>query len=363
MNRQAVSRTVLALLVVGLAFLAVDLATTLPPLTPSKITLFSAVALMPALAAVVPKIAVALYPLIVIWMIVFQVGMTTLLLTFVITVGVVAICKRTGWAVALALMILFSPPITEPYVDWGLTVSDFAVRLFLLILALGIGLYVRRQREAVAALQEREQTQRDEFMAGLHDTVVTSLTKLVTRAEVLALEAGTDARATRQARSIAEAGRASISDLRQLLHELAVPEQSQDAAPGATEVLRMGVDELRKDGFEVSLRCAVGLDLSSEKLKVLDDFIREGCVNITKYAPPDSVIEIEAEQKGGGNFHVLLRNQIFEDKANSVDSSNSSGYGLKRLSHRMASIGGELILQQTSHTWVIKAMFPREKST
>lgn len=225
-----------------------------------------------------------------------------------------------------------------------------------------IGWGIRRWQRARREMAEDLKRRRRDIARALHDSVASSLTSVVIKAEVLGLARGNeDDEITRQLQQIAEESRRSMQQVRQLITILDSPERDDVVASieSLSTVLEKGRSRLNNHGFRVVPAKFVGAELpvvlAPESVALVDRFLKEVATNALKYAPPASEMAVHGSDADG--FFVLsVTNEVPVDE--SAPDDLSSGLGLRNLRGDASALGGTVEAGKDGQTWTTTLRLP-----
>ncbi|MGT2425766.1 sensor histidine kinase [Amnibacterium kyonggiense] len=244
----------------------------------------------------------------------------------------------TAWAVALTIVFLSPDPLTA---------RGFGT-MFLLVLALGAGAFLRSRRTRRAE-EERLQAERARaaieeerlrIARELHDVLAHSLSSITVQAGVgLHLAAGRPAAATEALETIRSASREALDEVRGVLGVL----RGDDAAPLAPgpdlDALGPLVEEVRRSGARVSLddrlrpRPTLPVQLAVYRV------VQEALTNARRHAP-GAAVEVVLD-RGPGAVTAVVRDR----RPGAAPGAPVPGNGLTGMRERAASLGGDLDLR------------------
>lgn len=294
-------------------------------------------------------------------------GAVEYLLAMTVTLGLVAVTTSLALTgvyaatiVALMIVQLFRPG--------GLTLGATAVLSVLGLASFLVGRSFREQRERSramrSALSAREDAvtqevrkERVRIADELHDIVAHEITIVVMHAR--AMEHTDDPAALKASReAITRSAVQALADIRRML-DIAPPEDpaSPDTAlatEGFVRALDPSAAELRNAGIDVEIDFPDDLDASNTVLTTLVRVAREACMNVLKHATDATRVTIEVRRDDEG---VVLVVQDDSPSAAPVGVPKS-GYGLARMTERVAMLGGSLHSAPTRPGWRVTARIP-----
>ncbi|MFK0155411.1 sensor histidine kinase [Streptomyces sp. NPDC090493] len=243
----------------------------------------------------------------------------------------------------------------------GETVSGFVTFYLVLVLAWGVGAWLRSTRAAEAERRRRvaEDTrtaERTRIARELHDVVTHHVTAMVVQAEAARYLTAAPDRLDRTLTAVSDTGRRAISDLRHLL-DLLDPDHGTDTGgrtPPAGRLLTL-VEQTRRAGQPVEFTeegtpspSAGSADLVAYRV------VQEALTNALKYAH-------------GSRTSVRVRHDAKEitvevgtdGSGPATASVGGSGRGLAGLRERVAVLGGEFSAGATDDgRFVVRARIP-----
>lgn len=207
------------------------------------------------------------------------------------------------------------------------------------------------QREVLLHKWDTDVRARREALAQtLHDSVATSLTSVVMRAEALCLQPGIQGEAKAELIAIAEHARVSMDEVRDLLRTLNSREATRPRKPvlSVASQLRKAVDFLKDHGFTVSTTGSVPTgSLNADKLALLEEVLKEITINIVKYADPESLVVLTIGEEAG-RVSISFSNGV-SDKPQTA--ACSSGIGLSSLAGFVDRLGGSIYTISNTRQW------------
>lgn len=249
----------------------------------------------------------------------------------------------------------------------ALLVSDMPAALFsatvmFLMFSAGTGLLMRFYRGQLQAAQLREallterlRTEREATASAialqLHDTLATDLSKTLLRARLLR-----NADATGEAvDALIEGTDDALTSVRLVMHTLgAGPSAHTKRLAPWTDAVDEARALLRSHGFRLSVHGEdTDLLLPQEQHELAVLFLREGTVNILKYAEPRS--EVSLTRQSEGTLLLTLESQLRKNPADTEEQADtgglSGGFGLRGLGQRASDLGGMLDAGPVNGRW------------
>ncbi len=279
--------------------------------------------------------------------------------------AVAALWIYKGWYISALLAIVGygAIHIPGPYVRAGFL--ELAIGTFLSVLV-GFGgrRFAARLRTADVALaleQERSHSMivdaRQATAQILHDTAVANLVKAIA-AQEQALSIASDPHLAGQLRDALDATRTAMADLRFVIDTTHAPILSP-SPESLDDVVRDSERTLAIHGIvlETDIDDTLVRQLDAEERALLLTLVREGCINIFKYAPRGSTASLiveRASDDGPASIEVTLVNEI--GPSGSADASN--GLGLSGLARRASALGANVGAHVIAGRWVLSARIP-----
>ncbi len=210
----------------------------------------------------------------------------------------------------------------------------------------------RAESARVAVLEERARIARE-----THDIVAHSLAVIVRQAEGGAFVAERDpARALQTLRTIAEAGRVALTDIRGVLEVLREQEPGPSARPTLADLAPL-VAGVRDAGVHAELsesgaRFALG---ATTELAVYR-LVQEGLTNAVKHAGPRARVVVALTWQRQG-----LVVAVVDDGGEVPDPMPvpGTGSGLQGMRERVAAVGGTFSVGPGDRGFQVRACFPR----
>ncbi|WP_448004910.1 sensor histidine kinase [Agromyces bauzanensis] len=262
--------------------------------------------------------------------------------------GSVAVASSSAYAVTVLGNTLVEPFDADPLAtSFGLAV--------VLLLATLFGVNVGNRRRYLGALiaraqdlaRERDQQaqlaaaiERSRIAREMHDIVSHGLTVMITLAEGSAATAERDpSRAAAAMRSVADAGRDALGEMRRMLGVLTDPsEVAADLAPQPDVAAIPGlVEGFREAGLPVRLTTA-GPAITEPALQLaVYRLVQEGLTNALRHAAGAQHVEVRIERSG-----EAVNVSIEDDARHPSTAMPGAGRGLAGLRERVALYGGTL---------------------
>ncbi|WP_430869281.1 histidine kinase [Corynebacterium striatum] len=217
---------------------------------------------------------------------------------------------------------------------------------------------ITQRRDLIEQWNNDVRTRRETLARTLHDSVATSLTSVIRRAETLSIKQGIEADTQAELAAMAAQARDSMKEVRDLLRILNndSPPRSSDSEPSVANQLYQIANFLKTHGFTVETAGASpSLLFSADSLVILREIPTETATNIIKYAEPRSTVNLTIEDHGG---HVTI------SFVNAVSSSTqnlrlATGLSLPTISRLAENLGGSIRTVSSSVQWETKMRKPQ----
>lgn len=217
---------------------------------------------------------------------------------------------------------------------------------------------ITQRRDLIEQWNNDVRTRRETWARVLHDSVATSLTSVVVRAETLSLQQGIAIDMQAELAAIADQARDSMKEVRGLLHLLSDDHQHQssDSEASAPEQINQMTRFLRAHGFTVETTGPIyALSLDADRLVILREILAETAANIIKYAEPRSLVKLTVEDRGS---HVTI--SLINTICNKPHTSHlSTGLGLPAILQLAESVGGSIRTVSSSTRWNTELRMPQ----
>lgn len=225
----------------------------------------------------------------------------------------------------------------------------------LVVLAWGAGLLRRSQAERRDTLRERAErlerernqqawlaaaAERTRIAREMHDVIAHSLSIIIAQADGGRYAASSDPAAAGLAlETIAETGRAALSDTRRILGILRDDETSHALAPApSSEELDSLFAHIRRAGVPVSqVEMGKPVGLPPGTSAALYRIVQESLTNVLKHGGPDVLATVMIEWKPG-----TIRVVVSDNGRGAASLSDGRGNGLIGMRERAAMLGGAL---------------------
>lgn len=221
--------------------------------------------------------------------------------------------------------------------------------------------WARHERQDLAHkvtdLEEEFQRTRYDLSVRLHDSVAAELTKVVLLSDELT-QYTTDVGVRVQSEAIARHGRSALATIRDIIRFNA-PQRS--TPPSLSSTIDASTQLLVSRGVALSVDMPENADaaLSYPSRDFLCLAIREGCLNICKYAPRDSTAFLTIEQLDGGAVDCALSNIVGAPQYDPAPADPMSGrFGLRSLHESAELIGADVNYGQSGSRWFLTVSIP-----
>ncbi|MFG3531162.1 sensor histidine kinase [Streptomyces sp. NPDC047917] len=247
----------------------------------------------------------------------------------------------------------------------GDSLIEFVTFYLALVLAWGIGVWLRANRIAEAERRRRLAAEtlaaeRSRIARELHDMVTHHVTAMVVQAEAARYLTAVPDRLDQTLTAVADTGRRAITDLRHLL-DLLNPDHGTQAGRGTeTRTPAVGrlpalVEQTRRAGQPVEFtEEGTPAESTGSADLVAYRIVQEALTNALKYAH-GSRTSVQVQHGGGG-----ITVEVGTDGSGSPAASlGGSGRGLAGLRERVAVLGGDFDAEpQTDGGFVVRARIP-----
>lgn len=217
---------------------------------------------------------------------------------------------------------------------------------------------ITQRKDLMGQWDNDVRTRRETLARALHDSVATSLTSVVMRAETLSLQQGLTADTQAELTAIADHARTSMKEVRGLLRVLngESSHRPADSEPPAADQLHQVTDFLKAHGFTVDATGArLHLPLDADSLVILREILAEIATNIIKYAEPRSTVNLAVEHHES-HATISFTNTV---SSRTQDSHLATGLGLPAITQLAASVGGAIRMVSNSTHWKTQLRLPQ----
>lgn len=253
--------------------------------------------------------------------------------------------------------------VTSPFTGQWLPYDLSGTVIFAATLAAGLwaGAHLRRQRLQHRAqqrrLEEEMEQRREQLTRALHDSVATTLTSVVMRAETLGLSAADSPAVQETSELIAEETRQAMQEVRHLIQVTRVDDALEpEPAPidrTISDQVSVTARLLRSHGFTVEGDASARGRRDSFPAG-FERVFAEMATNAMKYARPGSEIRMALEQDGA-NLRFTMSNEASRRRAL---PAMTSGFGLKQSARLVAHHGGTFSAGVRDGRWAVVLELP-----
>ncbi|WJY67969.1 sensor histidine kinase [Corynebacterium auris] len=275
-------------------------------------------------------------------------------------VAAAAYSGRPRWSIAFALVLGYisvTSPFNGRWVPYDITGT--LIYIAALAAAFWVGCFFRRQRLISAAqqrlLEEEMEKRREELTRALHDSVATTLTSVVMRAETLGLSSPADSEQRRTLGLIADETRQAMQEVRHLLAVMRDGGGAEQTPIERTigEQISVTARLLRSHGFDVrcderAVECGYFFPAGFEHV------FTELATNAIKYAAPGAPVELRVARSRRG-VHCAVINEV---GGGAAASHLSSGMGLEEARRVVEKHGGRWRARPKGRRWVAEFDLP-----
>ncbi|MFT3887779.1 MAG: histidine kinase [Arachnia sp.] len=297
----------------------------------------------------------------------------------VCVVGVFSLAiRRSGpkvWAIAIAgglirlatlLVPAFSP--VSPKDTWPTTL--LFVLLYMILLPLLVGAYIRTHRRLEASVAERAvraeverevaareaaQAERERIAQEMHDSVGHVLALIAMQAGALEVSAK-DEQTVAAAEAIRTSARTGLADLRAVVRALGA-DARRDPAPGMEAISQL-VEASRSAGAVVEYVDGAAVDRSGLPASVgrlLYRGVQESLTNAHRHAP-HAPVQVAVAGAPGQGISLTVRNPL------APGGERGAGTGLASLRNRVEVLGGSLDAHATKGVFELSIKLPWEET-
>lgn len=244
-------------------------------------------------------------------------------------------------------------------------ILDLEAGLVWLIIAIstaGFGWFLgksRRNSEEQAAILKR---QREAFAMALHNSVGSQLTSVIMRSEIMGKRNEDNRAIQEQFVGIADLGRHTMSQLRDLLDLLSGDGNVTGQFTPVESFNRHFLERLADLEFTVENELSewglMHAFRGPEWANYLQEFFSEAATNIIKYATRSSSVQIWFDEPHSGPSSLRIRNAIaVSDYFNKVGEM-SSEMGIGVLAEHAQTLGGKVTISRTDEFWTLILFLP-----
>lgn len=280
----------------------------------------------------------------------------------VVVLGALAFRARYLLAFVFFVLLCAAGAIDLSGGEWDLS-ADFTgmvvmALLFSSGLSVGAGFgYMVRQRESERRKREQErQRQREATVRTLHDSVATSMTSAIMRAESLSFEEDLSPEVQKAVNHISADIRAAMEEVRVLIKFANSEEWPEDATSfkQPSQLLGEAIQTLESHGFKVETRGDLTLvDEIMTTPRELRLILSEVAANIVKYGSDRHPVVCEVEDFSDA-IHISLANRIARSQSATY---LSSGIGMSDITGAMKALKGTFDYGVRDGVWVSTLKF------
>ncbi|WP_019194909.1 sensor histidine kinase [Corynebacterium timonense] len=279
-------------------------------------------------------------------------------------VAVAAYSGRPRWSIAYALILGYIS-VTSPFngrlVPYDVTGT--LIYIAALATAFWIGCFFRRQRLIAAEnqrrLEDEMERRREELTRALHDSVATTLTSVVMRAETLGLTSPSDSEQRRTLELIADETRQAMQEIRHLLQVVREDAHAEDTTIERTvgEQISVTARLLRSHGFDVRVDARASV-CSYAFPAGFEHVFTELATNAIKYAAPGTSVELRVSHSRRG-LHCSVTNELSDSRGPATASPHlTSGLGLEEARRVVERHGGRWKARPKGRRWAAEFDLP-----
>ena len=259
-------------------------------------------------------------------------------------------------------IILCYIAVTEPF-QGQFYPNDFEETVVMIALIFGsisAGSYVRsaerKNTEVEHKAEEAKKRQRDALVKTLHDSVASTLTSSVMRAENARYNDDITEELQAEMELLASENRKAIEEIRELIRILNMDSLEEVIAPislGA-QVDSM-VELLESHGFTVIVEKDAAVPAKTYRKRLIDlPIMRELGSNVLKYGVPGSEVRVSIVAEKHGTV-VSVKNEIGTTRQ---PSYLSTGLGLNQICNAVVNDGGEFTSSLDGDVWNVTWFIP-----
>lgn len=209
----------------------------------------------------------------------------------------------------------------------------------------------------VTDLEDEFRRTRHDLSVRLHDSAAAELTKVILLSEELT-QSTVDAGVRAQSEAITCHGRTALATIRDIIR-FNTPQQSTPPSLSSTIAAFTRLLDSRGVALSVDMPENADAALSYPSRDFLCLAIREGCLNICKYAPRDSTAFLTIEQLDDDAVDCTLSNIVGSSHHRSAHADPmSGGFGLRSLHESAELIGADIRYGQSGSRWFLTVSIP-----
>lgn len=271
----------------------------------------------------------------------------------VVTIGLLSYSERIRLAVLFGLVMGYIAT-TEIFKGEFLPSSPEALILFsVLFFGVIVGAWlIRKARKQAENTEASKRLQREMLIKMLHDSVATTLSSAILRAEIVKLSTEVPEQEKEELSLIADENRKAIEEVRNLIRIINEDDLSRiEKNLLLSEHIQNFKHLVTSHGFRVNLHIDPNVPqelyaLMSVPLPVMNELAS----NVIKYGDPASRVLINVFSERGG-IMIVIKNGIARKES---PKFLSSGVGLKQISAEVVGKGGEFSSAAEENVWVSK---------
>ncbi len=239
-------------------------------------------------------------------------------------------------------------PITEP----GLVLLGFDALATVAVIAIGLlirsNTHAKEQRELAEQLEERNRLAND-----IHDSFAHHMSAIAVRAEA-ARQLDDPAALDEALTAIKRSASTGLADMRHLVAGLRTPDDEARPLPGFGDMQQLAT-ELSTDALAVDLVVDAEPELIPVSTSAVAYWItREALTNVSRHATGATTATVRAS---GTDRHLDLT--VTDDGATPAVPEPARGHGLRSMTERARSVGGELSAgPNPTGGWLVSARLP-----
>lgn len=280
----------------------------------------------------------------------------------VVVLGALAFRARYLLAFVFFVLLCAAGAIDLSGGEWDLSADFTGMAVMALLFSSGLSVgagfgYMVRQRESERRKREQErQRQREATVRTLHDSVATSMTSAIMRAESLSFEEDLSPEVQKAVNHISADIRAAMEEVRVLIKFANSEEWPEDATSfkQPSQLLGEAIQTLESHGFKVETRGDLTLvDEIMTTPRELRLILSEVAANIVKYGSDRHPVVCEVEDFSDA-IHISLANRIARSQSATY---LSSGIGMSDITGAMKALKGTFDYGVRDGVWVSTLKF------
>ncbi len=252
----------------------------------------------------------------------------------------------------LAALAVPLASMANPHTEPGLLLLGFDILATVVLIAIGLlirsNAEAKEQRELTEALEERNRLAND-----IHDSFAHHMSAIAVRAEA-ARQLDDPAALDEALTAIKRSASIGLTDMRHLVAGLRAPDDDARPLPGFGDMQQLA-NELTTD----SLRIELIIDADPELIPVSTSAVaywiaREALTNVSRHATGATMATVRVR---GTDNHLDLT--VTDDGSTPIAPESASGHGLRSMTERARSLGGELSAgPNPKGGWLVSARLP-----